>query len=166
MSGANILVGEGKRRSSASAPSPESGWQLLGGLGWLFAVVAASDLALVWYPFGFGNPDWEISTVSATVDHLPLLTVGLALIFGASVANRRMWTLQGTCIAFLVLALFIVGSTLLFGRGVGAARQALTDAESRTNLSRVTTKTIIQAIVYCVAFVWIAIKGWKYSKQA
>ena len=165
MTGANILVGEGKRRSSP-APSPESGWQLLAGLGWLFALVAASDLALVWYPFGFGNPDWEISTVSATVDHLPLLTVGLALIFGASVANRKLWTLQATCIGFLILALFVVGSTIMFGRGVGAARQGLTDVESRTNLTRVTTKTIIQAILYSIGFVWIAVKGFKHSKQA
>jgi len=165
MTGANILVGEGKRKSSPP-PSPESGWQLLGGVGWLFALVALADLALVWYPPGLGNPDWEISTVTATVDHLPLLTVGLALIFGAAVANRNYRTLQATCVAFLALAFVVLASAVLFGRGVGAARQVLTDVEARANLARVTTKTVTQAILYSLGFVWIGFKGFKHSAQA
>ena len=57
-------------------------------MGWLFSVVAAADLVLAWYPTLLGNAEWEFGTATTTLEHLPLLAVGLALVFGSAVARE------------------------------------------------------------------------------
>jgi hypothetical protein len=57
--------------------SADFGWYLLGWIGLAFALVGGFDLALIWIPLGFGNPEWEFGTVSATLDGLPVTTLGL-----------------------------------------------------------------------------------------
>jgi hypothetical protein len=166
MGASKILVrAEGKGRASL-APAPETGWSLLGGVGWLFTVVAAADLVLAWYPAGFGNAEWEFGTATTSLEHLPLLAVGMALVFGSAVARGSKGTLKGISVLLVLLALAIIGAGLLLGRNIGAATAAVTDPIIRVGLNRSILQSLVQAVLYPVAFGWLGIKGWNHARTA
>ena len=48
-------------------------------LGITLAFVGWLDVALNLYPPAIGNPDWEMGTISITIDSLPLGTLGMGL---------------------------------------------------------------------------------------
>ena len=166
MSAAKILVQpEGKGRGQL-APAPEIGWSLLGGVGWLFGVVAAADLALTWYPFGLGNAEWEFGTATTTLEHLPLLAVGLALVFGSAVARGARRSLKTVSTLLVLLALAIIGAALLLVRNIGTASAAVTDPVLHVGLNRSILQSLVQAVLYPVAFGWLGIKGWIHARTA
>jgi len=166
MSAAKILVrAEGKGRAPL-APDPETGWSLLGGVGWLFTVVAAADLALAWYPIGFGNAEWEFGTATTTLEHLPLLAVGMALVFGSAVARGSKGMLKAISTLLVILALAVIGAGLLLGRNIGIATATVTDPVIRVGLNRSILQSLVQAVVYPVAFGWLGIKGWIHARTA
>ena len=166
MSAAKILVRpEGKGRAPL-APSPETGWALLGWLGWLFTVVAAADLALAWFPTNFGNAEWEFGTATTTLEHLPLLAVALALIFGSAVARGAKGTLKVISLVLVVVALSLIGTGIVLGRNIGIATASVTDPVIRGGLNRSILQSLIHAVVYPVTFGWLGIKGWRHAGTA
>ncbi len=107
--------------------SPDFGWYLLGWVGLVFALVGGFDLLLTWYPLNFGNPNWEFGTVSATLDGLPVTTLGLALLLGAAVARGKRWLVRTMSVVFVALALVIVLAAMLYATDVPIALQSMTD---------------------------------------
>jgi hypothetical protein len=162
---ARILVQEGKGRAPLT-PAPETAWSLLNGVGWLFSVVAAADLVLAWYPTNFGNAEWEFGTASTTLEHLPLLAVGLALVFGSAVARGARGMLRTVSILLLVLAIWVVVTGLLLGRNIGVATASVTDPVLRVGLNRSILQSLVQAVGYPLAFGWLGIKGWRHAGTA
>jgi hypothetical protein len=163
---AKILVRSDSKGRSPLTPAPETGWYLLGGVGWLFSVVSAADLALAWYPVSFGNPEWEFGTATTTLEHLPLLTLGLALIYGSAVARGAKATLKSTSILLLLVALFVVFSAVLLGKNIGIARTTVSDPDLLIGLNRSISQSLVQAVVYPLAFGWLGWKGWKHARSA
>jgi hypothetical protein len=166
VTGPKILVKDDQKARSILPPSPESGWALLGGIGLLFVLVAGVDLALAWYPVNFGNAEWEFGTVSTTLENLPLLALGLALAFGAAVARGIRTSIRAYAIIFVLLALVLIGADLLYLKNIGVAQKSVTDPVLRSGLDRAIFKSVAQAIVYPIAFLWIGIKGFRISSVA
>jgi len=162
---AKILVQEGKGRAALS-PAPETAWSLLGGVGWLFSVVAAADLVLAWYPTLLGNAEWEFGTATTTLEHLPLLAVGLALVFGSAVARGARGTLRVVSILLLSLAVWVIMTGILLGRNIGVATASVTDPVLRVGLNRSILQSMVQSIGYPLAFGWLGIKGWRHAGTA
>src|SRR5688500_7396536 len=81
-------------RAGRAAPvelrqDPIRAWGWLGWFGGVITLVAAGDLALAWYPFRVGVPEWEFGTIAASFAGLPLLTMGLAALLGSMLARGR-----------------------------------------------------------------------------
>ncbi len=138
----------------------------MGWVGIVFALVGGFDLLLTWYPLDFGNRDWEFGTVTAMLDGLPVTTLGLALLLGAAVARGRRWLVRTMAVVFVALAVVIVLAAMLYATDVPIALQSMTDPLIALGLKKAIAKTTVQALLYPVAFVWIAVKAWRHSAKS
>jgi len=166
MTASRILVRTDEKNRMALDPSPDAGWRLLGGIGLIFAVVALSDLILVWYPLRLGDGAWEFGTVTTLLDSLPLFTLGLGLGYGAAAARGQRRTLQVLSVLFGLFGLILIGLTILYSRQISTALTAVTDPDIRTGLQKAIGKTLIQGVLYPVVYLWVAYTGWKHAATA
>lgn len=165
MTAPKILVGDDDGGSVRSlSPAPEVGWYLLGVIGGVFAVVAAADIALSWIPLNFGNAEWEFGTVTASLDGFPLLSTGLALVLGSAVVRGVRPTVMVAAVVVLVLALLVVAGGVLYARRIPTALATVTDPVIRAGLKEAIIKTLLQAVLYSLAFVWIGIRALRHAR--
>jgi hypothetical protein len=139
----------------------DSAWSVLGGIGVVLALVGGVDLLLLWYPLGLGNPEWEFGTVTASLDGMPVLALGLALTLAAALRSRTRWASRGVAIAFGVLGVVLVGADLLYVTTLPMALRMAADPSVAIGLYRAVAKTAVQGLAYPVAFLWIASRGWR-----
>ena len=162
-----ILVGQAEKPRQKAESGPNVGrLALIAGifviaLGWV-------DILVGWFPTNFGSPEWEFGAVSATVDGLPLSTLGvLATLLGASASGSRwgLWTVSVW--AAWVLAVLLVGG-VLYALTVPVALGALGSAGLQAPLGRAVVKTSTLLAVYMCFYGWMewqAIKGLKGGAQ-
>jgi len=163
MTGPKILVGRESEAPKVIGPAPEVGWRLLGGAGFAFAVVAAADLALAWYPMGFGSAEWEFGTVTAVLGNLPLLIMGLGLLFAAAVGRGKAGLLKAISVVWLLLALMVLVMLGLYARRIPEALRVVTEPVLREGIQEGMVKAVVQGVLYPLAFAWMGIKGWRYA---
>jgi hypothetical protein len=132
-------------------------------MGLALSLIGGADIALAWYPFNLGNSEWEFGTVTATLDGLPLLALGLALVLGAAVARGRRAATKTVAVGLVLLAVLIALAAILYATNVPIALQSVSDPLVKTGLKKAIVKTALQAVVYPCAFVWLALKGWRHS---
>ena len=165
MTGPKILVGREVEASRVIGPAPEVGWRLLGGAGFAFAVVAAVDLALAWYPLGFGSAEWEFGTVTAVLGNLPLFIMGLGLLFSSAVGQGKAGLLKTISVIWLLLSLLVLGMLALHVRRVPEALGSVTDPLLNEGLRESIAKVVAQGVLYPLAFAWMGIKGWRHASS-
>lgn|SRR5574341_444297 len=161
MSAPKVLVQEAAK--PRLSPSPEFGWYLLSWIGLVFAAVGGVDLLLTWYPTQFGNAEWEFGTVSAALDGLPVMTLGLALLLGAGAVQGERWLVRTMAIVFAALAVLILLAAILYVTNVPIALKAVSQPMIRTGLKKAIVKAAGQSILYPLAFLWIALKAWRHA---
>ncbi len=166
MTSSRILIRSDEKNRTPLDPAPEIGWYLLGGIGLVFSLVALADLVLAWYPLRLGDREWEFGTVTTVFGGLPLLAMGLMLAFGASVARGNLRLSQFWSIVLALLGLVLVGLLLMYARSVPVALETVTDPILRVGLQKAILKTATQGVLYPVAFLWVAVLGWKHARRA
>jgi hypothetical protein len=100
-------------------------WRALGWLGTAYLIMSVIDLALGWYPLGFGTPEWEFGTISGTFSGLAIPTLALYFILGSAVARERINVVRVVSIAMLALALFLAILFILYLTSVPLALRAV-----------------------------------------
>lgn len=168
MASPRVLVREDGQGGKARfiPPAPDFGWQLLGWLGWVFLIVGGIDIALTWYPFNLGNPDWEFGTISSTLDSLPVTTMGLAILLASSVARGWKLGIRIFSILLLVAALLVVAAIVIYLLNLPLAFKSVTEPILRTGLKKAVTKTISQGVFYPTAFVIMGMQGWRHANRS
>lgn len=142
-------------------PRPEQVRSGLGSVaGWsglTFLLVGGWDFALTWYPLSFGNREWEFGTVTASLNGLPVPTMGLALLLvGALLLERRWWAGLVGLAAFGLMVWVLVGAVLW----VTTVPLALRTAPPEVLLGL--KKSIVKSALQCVAYPGIlAFLGWR-----
>ena len=159
-----VLVRPEKQGHGSLTPAPEFGWLLLGWVGLTFSVVGGLDVLLTWYPLQLGNAEWEFGTVTASLNGLPLFTMGMALLLGAAVARGSRWAVRLVAGGFGVVALTVILAALLWVTNIPLALHSVPDPVVKTGLKKAIVKTGVQAIGYPIGFAWIAIKAWRHSR--
>jgi hypothetical protein len=154
---------EGRKRSWRP-PAPDFGWKLLGWVGGVLLIIGLIDLGLALYPPMFGNPNWEFGTVSAQLNSLPVPMLGLALLLGAAVARgwvlgMRVWAILG-----IVLAVLILAAAVLWALNLPLAFRSVQEPAARLGLKKSVAKSVAQAILYPVAFLWIGWQGLRHAR--
>jgi hypothetical protein len=135
---------------------------LLATVGAAFAVVGIVDLALLWYPLGFGSASWEFGTLSRTFDNVPMSGLGVVLVAAGMLWHpsvRPSWIRAGAilfgCAALLVIVLGAVYAT--------AVPAVFRDAPPEVigSFKRAVVKTGAQILVYTIMFAGAAALLWR-----
>lgn len=166
MTASRILVKSDDKNRAGLDPSPDTGWYLLGGIGLVFAVVAAADLVLAWYPLKFGDAEWEFGTVTTVFGGLPLMTMGLGLSFGAAVARGNILRLKMLSVVLGLIGVLLLGALVLYLTTVPTALATKMDPLIKTGLSKAILKTSLEGVLYPLCYLWVATLGWKHAQKA
>lgn len=140
-------------------------WGLLVPVGLVFMLVGAADLALVWYPLGFGSAEWEFGSVTSMLNGLPVLVMGLVFLAMGAVAAGRRWAGRGIATVLLLLAVVVVLMAALYATTVPIALKAAPNPTVALGLKKAIAKTTVQAAVYPVMLIWLAISTWRRAGQ-
>ena len=162
MSDPKIVASAKEQSRWAPAESRESrrGWAVLGWIGLAFLVVGGMDFALVWFPFRFGNREWEFATVTQSFNGLPILLLGVGLLVVASERlERRWWGLVGLGVA-VVLLVWILAGAALWAANVSLALSTVPE-ELRVGIQRAVAKTAVQSVVYVAVLTYLAVSMWR-----
>ncbi|MDX1394143.1 MAG: hypothetical protein R3195_07125 [Gemmatimonadota bacterium] len=133
--------------------------------GFAFTFVALVDMILLWFPAAPGNVAWEYATVGRTLDSMPLSALGLLLItYGVLRAPRRA-PRAPALIATLFAVYAVVCLLLAFFLFTSApAVLSQTPAEALGTVRRATIRNGIQAVVYPLSWIAIAVTALRSRK--
>lgn len=165
MSSSPLLVGTTIRAPAAPRTAPEAAWGLLGAAGLTFAFVALADLLLPLLPVRLGDGRWEFDAVTAALEGMPLLLVGVVLGYASAYARERAGQLRLWSVFALLLVAIL---TVAFTDYVVRVPSVLATADSsavRLELAKGIVKTVCQGIAYPIAFCWLGIRGWIQAGQ-
>lgn len=135
-------------------PGPE--WRVLLTIGLLFVVVGGFDVALVWYPARFGVPEFEFASVAASLNSLPVVTMGVALLVVASSRLELRKTAWLVLLVIIALGLLVLVGGVLFGLTVPLALQAEVEPVVLTGLKKQIVKGVVQLVAYGITYLMLA----------
>ena len=152
--------------STASAPVASAGLSLIAGaLGLAFAVIGFGDLALAWFPAAFGSAEWEFGTATATLNGLPVPTMGLALLLGAALAADRPRLARSLAVVLLVLAVAVLAMGFLWATTLPMAFRPVTNEVVQLGLQKAVAKSALQLLAYPSLFIVLGVAGWRRSAR-
>lgn len=148
-----------------AAPNPQGGWRLLLIVGAVFVLIGGLDLALAWFPIGLGNPEWEFGTISATLNGLPLPTIGMMLLLAALLAEGRARAARVGAGALGLLALLLVVLAFLYLTVVPIALGAAPNPYVAAGLRKAVVKGTALLVIYPLLYLSLAVVAWKQSAR-
>ena len=114
--GAKVLT-ESRRKGAILLPPSDihavAPLLVVGGI--VLAIAGWVDVGLFWIQPHLGSANWEVGTISQTIDSLPLGTMAL-LILAMGIRAKggpRMWP-RGLAIVFFALSLFLAACMVIF----------------------------------------------------
>jgi hypothetical protein len=162
------LVADKSRRKGAILLPPAdfraiAPWLIFGGLA--LAIVGWVDTGLFWIPLRFGNQDWEIGTISQTVDSLPLLTLSLLLMaIGVRAQGaRRIWS-RLFAVFFIAMALFLVVCVVIFLLDFPLIMSAASQLQG-SGLRRGAFKVVLFGTTYILTYTTIGVLMWRATSR-
>jgi hypothetical protein len=151
----------GRHRPDPLGTDPTIPWTGLVALGLVLFVVGWTDLALLWWPFGFGQPEWEFGIITGFLDGLPVATVGVSLVAIGAVARRWRRLTLGTAVFALVVVAVLVAVSVLYLLDVPLALKAA-PPEMRSVLYRSLLKSGAFAVTYMAYYAWLTWFAWRH----
>jgi hypothetical protein len=150
-----------ERATTAHSATPQLiGWKILGWLGLVYLIMSLIDLALGWYPFRFGSPEWEFGTISATVSGLAIPTLALYLMLGSAIALGRPRIAKTVAIVMILLALLLPSLGVIYLTNVPFALKATaTNDVVHFGIKKAILKTLTLFAGYEILYVLGAIQG-------
>jgi hypothetical protein len=135
-------------------------WQSMVLVGLLLAAVGIVDLVQLWVPVQLGIPEWEYGTASSFFDQFPAVGLGLALMMGGSLALGWRWSARSLGILCLVLAIGMWLVASIYLTVVPFVFKAVREPVTLTGVKKGLVKTLVQALVYPLALLWLAGLSW------
>ena len=162
---ASILIRKPKEESGAQPVrgAPEVVWTILRLAGAALAIVGLFDLGLTWIPLRFGVREWEFGTVTTSLNALPVVTMGLALLLAGAIPAGKRLVARGVAILLLSLAFCIVAAALLYATNLPFIFEAAREPAIGEGVRKSVLKTGMQAVLYPTVFVLLARQGWRHS---
>lgn len=135
-------------------------WRVIGWLGLAFFIMSLLDLAMGWYPLGFGKPEWEFGTISATISGLAIPTLSLYLLFGSVIAREQAAAIKAVAIVMIVFALILAALAVLYLTSVPLALRAVaSNPIIHLGMKKAVVKSLMLFAGYEVLFIAGAFKG-------
>ena len=153
---------EHKRAPRESEPAVF--WTVFAVAGLAISLVGWTDLALLWYPLGFGRPDWEFGVVSAHFDAMPLATVGFVMLMSGALAASRWRVARLLSAAAGLVALFLVCVFVVYLLDIPLALDAA-GARAHSAMMRSIAKTSAFAVIYMTLYSWLGWYVWRGTRR-
>ena len=154
---------EPQRAPSTSGPA--SFWTVIAVTGLAIGLIGWADVALLWWPLGFGSPAWEFGVISATFDALPLATVGLALVVIGALATGRRRVARVLAVLCAIGALKLIAIFGIYLLDIPMALEAAGEL-GHSAMLRSIAKTSIFALIYICLYSWLAWYVWRATRPA
>lgn len=155
-----VVVGPQKKKEKWP-PGPNAVRRGVGSaVGWTglaFLLVGGFDFLLTWYPMDFGNREWEFGTVTASLNGLPVPTMGLALLLAGALLLERRWWAGVVGLAAFGACLWVLAAGVLWLTNVPLALETV-PAEVETGLKKALVKSALQGVIYPPI---LAFLGWR-----
>lgn len=156
------LVGVTPERSQPKQP-PALHWKVLAATGLAITLVGCVDILLLWYPPAFGAPDWEFGTVSSTMDALPLVTIGAAVVAASSIAIGLRRVARSLALWCWIVVIALSSAFVLYLLTVPVALQS-GDGAMQFAIRKSIAKTSLFAAIYVVLYVWLGWYLWRHTR--
>ena len=150
-------AGRGESKKPRPIDSSQT-WYLLGWTALAFLVVGGVDFALTWYPPDFGNREWEFGTVTASLNGLPILLLGISILLAASLRTGRRWWAALALIASLVMLLWVTLGAVLWATNVPLALKSV-PAQLAVGIRKSLAKTVVQSLVYPLVLAFLMVRS-------
>ena len=134
-------------------------------MGLILTLAALIDYALALVPSGFGNAEWETGTISQLVAGLPLITIGLGLLWVSGGYLARRWLLLVLGVVFFVAGTGVLALLVLFATNIPTALRA-TEGDAHLGIVKLVMKTLILGLVFSVAYIVMGVLSWRQSRGA
>jgi hypothetical protein len=128
------------------------------GIGWLFLILGAMDIGLLWVPFRFGVPEYEFASAGSMLDALPLPTMGLVFLLAGGGARHKTGAVRLVIVISLLAALVVLAAAALYGLTVPLALKTVQPG-LKLGIEKSIAKVGIQAVAYPITYVGIARMG-------
>jgi hypothetical protein len=145
-------------------PEPEIGWRVLRWVGLLFLVVGGFDVALVWFPANFGSAEFEFASVSASLNSLPVATMGMALVVVSGAMLGQHWSAWVAFVVAAVALVFVIVGAVLFALTVPLALQAPVEDAVRVGIQKQVVKGSLQVVAYGLAYAVLARQAFRVAR--
>jgi hypothetical protein len=132
-------------------------------MGLILTLAALIDYALSVVPSGFGNPEWETGTISQLVAGLPLVTIGLGLLWVSGGYLARRWYLLVLGVVFFAAAASVLALLVLFATNIPTALRA-TEGEAHLGIQKLVVKTLILGVAFSVAYMVMGVLSLRQSR--
>lgn len=156
-----IVGGSAGQRSTTALPAQSA---VPGGLflalGIAVTLVGLVDLGFAWFPWQFGNGEWEFGTVSRTFDSLALLSVGIGFLSLGALLRRSTWLTGVAAALTTVLLLALFGGVLIYALNLPLALRMI-PPEAEDALQRAITRTGAFMLVYVTFYTWLTWYNWR-----
>lgn len=162
MTDPQLVVGRSPVRT---APSDDITWRAFLWTGLAFVLVGGMDLALVWYPARFGLPEFEFASATATLNSMPVLTMGMALAVAGARGGGIAWVSWAMVLAAGLVLLFVMAVSVLFALTVPLALRAEVAPEVLTGLKKQAVKGTVQVVVYVAIYVLLGRLAYRAARS-
>ena len=153
------------QRPQLVSAGPEAAWRIVSLLGLGFVIVGTLDLGLAWIPLGLGSPEWEFGTIASTLNGLPVLTMGIALLVASAFVGSQVRTLRALAVAAALLTALLVLCGVLFLTVAPVALRGAPNAVVQSNVMKVVIKGGVLLLVYPILYGWLGFRAWRYARQ-
>jgi hypothetical protein len=142
-----------------------AGWRAIGAIGLTLLAAGLVDLALAWSPMRFGSPEWEFGTISATLNNLPVPTMGLALLAAHGAAIDRKGQLLAVGLWAAAMAGMLVVAAAFYALDVPLALRAVQEPVARGSLKTGIVKGVASIVVYLGFHAWAAVFAFRRLRR-
>jgi hypothetical protein len=141
-------------------------WRIVLLLGALLALVGGMDLAALWFPASPEVPEWGFGTASTFFDTFPQFGLGVVFLLSASTALNRRWTTRAVATLCVLTSILMWLAAYLYLSALPFVTQVATEPLVRAHVQKATAKTGLQALVYPMLLLLLAVRGWRSTLGA
>ena len=144
--------------------APLEAWKALSWIGIGFFILGFLDIALGWYPTGFGNPEWEFGTISGSLNALAIPMLGLYLILASAIARSDRRAGRAVAVIMGLMLVLILGLGVVYLTVVPLAIKAVAgNALVSLGIKKAVLKAMVLGSVDSVLLAVGMVKGWRVA---
>ncbi len=160
-----ILTNQPEEPKQPSPPAATSVARLALVAGLFVVALGWVDILVGWFPTNFGSPEWEFGAVSATVDGLPLSTIGMIVTLLGAAALRSQVGLWAVALWGAWVLVVLIVAAVLYWFTVPMALESLGPAGLQASLGRAVIKTSTSMAIYFCLYGWMEVEAIRALKR-